>query len=300
MISIICCCLNERTQTHTFQAWFEYGLMACFGDFAASAFGQAAADQGWLTGMDGGWWWMDPASNATPFVATLLNEAMDLYNITGVQLDDHFACPASLGSSVCSVAVMDDAAMALSDAFTGSRAALALSPAPLDFALRNYNVDWRHWGDLGLFSEFAPQHYTTTASSFELGLADTLAAFQPDRVLAGIRLQGTGANTPWGEVSKMLDYSEKEGVGVSLWFSDGVLNLYQRQLQEYWDIGGGAPSPAPSGDCDQCYSCVKSGGGNGCAPSPCSQSCAGINECVSTPHPSSPRNLQHVLFYAAR
>jgi len=43
--------------------------------------------------------------------------------------------------------------------------------------------------------------------------------------------------------------------------------------------GGGGPSPSP-GNCDECYNCVKFGGGNACAPSPCSQSCAGINECM--------------------
>jgi hypothetical protein len=38
--------------------------------------------------------------------------------------------------------------------------------------------------------------------------------------------------------------------------------------------------PVNAQDCQECHICVKAGGGQSCAPSPCADSCAGINVCI--------------------
>lgn len=216
-------------QTMEIYAWFEYGFMACYGASSGNAFAEVADAAGWLIGQHGGWQWMDP-TKATPLLEQMLIEATSsAYAGVLAQLDDHFACPAELAS--CTAAAMDAAAVRL------SKVAHSLSPAPLDFAAGTLNVGWDSWAKQGLFEEIAPQLYTSSSASFKSALAYTKSAIPTTafaNMVVGIRVDGSGSPTAWTEVEQMLDTARGEGVGVCIWYANGITNLYPDQFAAKW------------------------------------------------------------------
>lgn len=216
-------------------AWFEYGFMACYGDSpAGNAFAEAADAAGWLIGQHGGWQWMDPAK-ATPLLEQMLTEATSsAYAGIVAQLDDHFACPAELGT--CSAAAMDTAAVRL------SKIARSLAPAPIDFAKGTLNVGWVSWAEQGLFAEYVPQLYSSSSASFSQALAYTKSMIPSSafaNLVAGVRVDGSGSPTAWEEVDKMLDEASSQGVGASVWYADGITNLYPDEFAAKWSKASG-------------------------------------------------------------
>ncbi len=89
-----------------------------------------------------------------------MNDALVQYPaLSSVQLDDHFAIPLALvpqNSSATIVQEFTDAAVKVSS-LVQSFDRFSLSPAPIDFALSQYAVDWVAWAELRLFSTFFPQ-----------------------------------------------------------------------------------------------------------------------------------------------
>lgn len=245
-------------------AWFEYGLMAAYGQASATPFGAFSSSQGWVLGYSGGWTWLNASTPATQFVAGLLVDAVAGYStkgLAGVQLDDHFSQPTELLPG--GVATMSEAAAALSatvrESFDGTSMVLGLSPGTLDQALNSFNVDWRSWGvdsSTGggpLFDEIVPQLYRSTYTSFASLLNETLDNIYPEvrsrrdeatdafvaTLAIGLRLDGTGAPTAWDELKLMLDDVEnKSCLSPSLWYSQGAIELYPTQIQAYWGLPG--------------------------------------------------------------
>jgi uncharacterized lipoprotein YddW (UPF0748 family) len=165
---------------------------------------------------------MDPDSpGMLDFLGDLLHDALSVYtaypNFVGVQLDDHFACPAYFGTR-CSEAVMTAAARAVASKLAQYSRYLLLAPATLSFARASLNVDWQSWMQAGLFSEVVPQLYTANAADFKADLDTNLDAFSDtSRFRAGVRVNGTGASTPWASVIEQLVYAASKGVGVAIW-----------------------------------------------------------------------------------
>lgn len=224
--------LNARDDSGSpmeLHAWFEYGLMACYGSSTeGNAFASAAEDSGWILGASGGWMWMDPSSGATDLLAEMLKEALSYPAVSGVQLDDHFACPVSLA---CDVSAMDRAARTV----VTQAEKVSLAPAPLTFALDNYNVNWTQWVEQSYFEEYTPQLYTASAVDFNASLTETLAALPPSTtILAGIRVDGSGSPTSWNSTTLMLDAADHSGVAPVIWYAHGILDLYPTEFQERW------------------------------------------------------------------
>jgi uncharacterized lipoprotein YddW (UPF0748 family) len=215
-------------------AWLEYGLMACHGDVGSNAFAVAVQRRGWLIGASGGWQWLDPSPGSS-LLSSMASEIQTRYpGVAGVQLDDHFGCPAPLAA--CSAAKMDNAARAVSGGGSGLR--LSLSPPPAAFALAHFNVGWPQWVEAGLFAGgVAPQLYTANSSTFATELRDAIAAVPSlprSAFVAGVRVNGRGQTTAWAEVAKMLDLAEASNVGAAVWFTDGVINLFPAQFRARW------------------------------------------------------------------
>ncbi len=157
-------------------AWFEYGLMAAYSELPLPDFCLEAERQGWISGNASGFIWLDPRTPALDFLINLMSEASINYpQLAGVQLDDHFAWPASLPGDN-KPAVMTAAAQKLVQAVRSSRMDLvvSLSPNPVNTSIDIYSVDWIQWFKLNLFDEYIPQLYTSNTTVFTSALDATL------------------------------------------------------------------------------------------------------------------------------
>ena|SRR3990167_1196999 len=173
---------------------------------------------------------MDPTNSAvTNFIGNIMVDAVrEQPGLDGVQLDDHFAWPTSIAGS--NVAAMTNAAQQVRAIFrSASSAYLSLAPNPLSTSISKYNVDWKTWANMGLFSEYAPQLYTASYSTFASELSTTLSDI-PSTVhkymLAGIRCNGSGNPTSWSELDNMIDDTQNNSLGVAIWYGDCILDIY--------------------------------------------------------------------------
>jgi uncharacterized lipoprotein YddW (UPF0748 family) len=149
-------------------AWFEYGLIASYGE-PVTPFGLYAQEKGWILGEEGGFTWLDATSNATTFLASLLADvARDYPGCAGVQLDDHFAQPTSLVPEARAVPIMNSAAQTTAsivrEATRSASSVISLSPTTLSQALVSYGVDWASWVEQGYFDQYIPQLYRNSAT----------------------------------------------------------------------------------------------------------------------------------------
>ena len=219
-------------------AWFEYGLMASYGGPTSNAFAQKANSLGWVSGQADGFTWMNPSNQQViNFIGGILVDAMRAEpRLKGVQLDDHFAAPSSIAGS--SVSAMTNCAQKVRGIFRASSSGLlSLAPNPLSTSISKYNVDWKAWANQGLFSEYAPQLYTASSSTFQSLLTSTLndipASIHP-YMLAGIRCNGAGAATSWDSLSSQINYTTQKGVGVAVWYGQCINELYRSQFAALW------------------------------------------------------------------
>jgi len=219
-------------------AWFEYGLIAAYGDIN-NDFARKAQEKGWILGQEGqGFVWMDPDNGEVlSFLVGILNDSWTNYSekgLKGVQLDDHFSSPVSLGKNTESMT----SAMKYVHESMSSKVVLSLSPSTLDQALYTYNVDWNAWGVDGYYNEVIPQLYRSSSSQFEKVFDDTWKGMsvQTRRLFnaAGIRVDGSGEPTPWIDVQESIEYCDRSGVGSSVWYAHGIVELYNEQFKEIW------------------------------------------------------------------
>lgn len=52
-----------------------------------------------------------------------------------------------------------------------------------------------------------------------------------------LRCDGSGSPTPWADVQQMLSYSSSRGIGASVWYAHGVLELYPAEFNKEWGTG---------------------------------------------------------------
>jgi uncharacterized lipoprotein YddW (UPF0748 family) len=222
-------------------AWFEYGLMASY-DVLTTNFGTVASKRGWILGMTDGFYWMDGRiSEVQQLMSGMLLDAQREYGplgLKGVQLDDHFALPATLGGTT---ADMDAVMTAIHDEFRSyypEGVLFSLSPATVEVALNTYSVDWVKWINSGFFTEVIPQIYRTNFVDFqkEFDYTNSLLtkASRQKWSASGVRCNGSGSPTSWEELSRMILYSSGNEVGVSVWYAQGVLELYPTEFQNIW------------------------------------------------------------------
>jgi uncharacterized lipoprotein YddW (UPF0748 family) len=214
-------------------AWFEYGLIAAYGEIN-NDFAHEAKSRGWILGQEGeGFIWMDPDNNeALTFFSGILQDCWTNYSklgLKGLQLDDHFSSPVSLGRTKES---MDNAMQRVRKELQvlDKEVFLSLAPSPLDQALNSYNVDWNTWGSLNLFDEVIPQLYRSSFQSFKRLFDETLKGISSTTrkyfKASGIRVDGSGDPTPLNDVKKSIEYSESYLIGTSIWYCKDIVELY--------------------------------------------------------------------------
>ena len=181
---------------------------------------------------------MDPTNpDVIDFIGNIMVDAIkEQPGLDGVQLDDHFAWPVSIAGS--NVQAMTNEAEQVRQIFrNSSNAYLSLAPNPLSTSINSYNVDWKTWANMGLFSEYAPQLYTSSYSTFSNDLQTTLSEI-PSSIhkfmLAGIRCNGSGSPTTWNELEHMIQETEDNNLGVSIWYGDCIVDLYPSNFESIW------------------------------------------------------------------
>ncbi len=281
--------IHAHRNQMAYVGWFEYGFSAQFigsGGQPSNPLATHMRDQGWLlkdqSGQYGnqsnGFAWMNPAvPEVRQFLIDITLEAIDRYDLDGVQFDDRLAWPQQFGWDSTTAAIYlsetgrslpssttnsafrewrQDKVTQFAEQFTTAVQAarpgvrVSVSPSVTNFSDVNYNAEWPQWQDAGLFDEYAPQVYRDSIASFNATIGAQLAPFGPgerDELVVGLRINGSGASTPYADLEQMIDRTRAEGVaGHSLWYSSGVRDLYGDQLTDYYDVAtlGHAANPA--------------------------------------------------------
>ena len=126
---------------------------------------------------------------------------------------------------------------------------VSVSPSVTTFSSTSYNADWPSWQSQGLFDEYAVQAYRDNISSFNSIINAQTQPFKPDeleRLVVGLRINGSGAATPYADLAQMIQGPRREGAaGHSLWYSSGVRDLYGPQLAALYDVAGQGHAPQP-------------------------------------------------------
>ncbi|MEQ8847729.1 family 10 glycosylhydrolase [Botrimarina sp.] len=268
----------HRNQMH-YVGWFEYGFAAEFvgsGGQPFSPLGREARDRGWLLEDQGGQFanssngfaWMNPAvPEVRQLLVDITLEAVDRYDLDGVQFDDRLSWPREFGWDDTTAAIyLDETGRSLpqsvddphfrawrqskvtqfarqwSDAVRGARPELlvSVSPSITAFSDINFNAEWPEWQDEGLFDEYVVQAYRSSDAAFDSILPGQLAPFGTDQrgeLVLGLRANGSGAATPYAELEQMIVTSRDVGAaGHSIFYSRGVRDLYGDGLAAFYDV----------------------------------------------------------------
>lgn len=159
-------------------AWFEYGFMTSY-DGINNAFAQFAQSNDWLLGKSNNFYWMNPnLLSVQKFLIGIITDAINGYDITGIQLDDHYACPATFNDQ-CSVDLMNSVTQYIISNIpkyniNQEKILLSSSPATMQFAYNDLNINVINWMYYGYFNEYIFQLYYSSASSFEQQLDYTI------------------------------------------------------------------------------------------------------------------------------
>ncbi len=261
-------------------AWFEYGFMAAH---AGTENRLRQLKPEWLSeDIDGnvvapnGFVWMNPLHpEVRRFLLDLILDAVNRYDLDGVQLDDRLAWPyhtmgyddytrqvyASEHNGQQPPANTQDPAWLrwradkvtefaeqLHNELRAARPDLliSISPGPFPWSYQNYACDWPAWAEAGWFDEFVPQVYRTDFPSFQSNWLEQLhhiGGRAPD-LLAGIRVVGAGADTPWPDLAAKVESVRSGPAGGHVWwFSRGILEVYPEQTAALYADNLRAPHP---------------------------------------------------------
>jgi uncharacterized lipoprotein YddW (UPF0748 family) len=239
-------------------SWFEYGFMAAYKDTMNDLRRQKPE---WLSrdikGSElapNGFVWLNPLHpEARRFLLDLVLEAVDRYDLDGVQLDDRIVWPyVTMGYDEYTqhaYAAEHDGRRPPADhrdpEWMRWRAAkvnafsrqfvrevrarrpglvISLSPGIHPWAWEHYLLDWPRWSGWPSaggerWDEFIPQAYRHSYAAFERTWLDQVAAVRTDGgnrqrdLLAGIRIVGDGPDSDWDQLRRSIELARREGNG---------------------------------------------------------------------------------------
>lgn len=264
-------------------AWFEYGFMAAHQGtmnhlrqvkpdwLSRSLAGETVAPNGFV--------WLNPLHpQARRFLLDIVLEAIDRYDLDGVQLDDRIVWPhVTMGYDDYTRAVyanehggaqppedhtdpewiawrskkVDDYARQFVAEVRAARPGIivSVSPAPYPWVYENYCLDWIQWAANGLWDEYIPQCYRYDFAAFRATWDQQIEHLRsrgaPEAVgqmLAGILTTGSRPEpVPWEDLRQSVEHVRDTGGGGHVWwFSRGVLDEYPDEIARFY-----AESPAP-------------------------------------------------------
>lgn len=281
---------NQMHQVGWFEYGFAAEFVGSGGN-VFSPLGRTARDNGWLledqNGQFGngsnGFAWMNPAvPEVRELLIDLTLETVRRYDLDGVQFDDRLAWPREFGWDDTTAAIyQQETGRSLPGSVNDSRfrdwrqskvtlfaqeltaavraerpdVLLSVSPSVTSFSEVNYNAEWPDWQNQGLFDEYAVQVYRPTAASFNQTLPQQLVQFDPgqrDELVVGLRANGTGGNTPYGDLEDMIETTRAAGVGGhSIWYSSAARDLYGDQLTAFYDVANEGHAANPQFDTER-------------------------------------------------
>lgn len=190
----------EAAKPHEFRVipWFEYGLMTPSGSPLETKHPE------WITHgisgtgekiKDGNVWLNACHPDVQQFMADLIADVVQRYEIDGVQLDDHFGMPAEMGYDMNTLKLYNDethgadprknpdskhwkewrtnkVTKLVEKIFNAVKAKkqdciISISPNPLDFSRKKILADWAKWENDGLMEELVLQVYRDNVLVFE-------------------------------------------------------------------------------------------------------------------------------------
>lgn len=271
----------------TFHGWYEYGFSAQFLGTSGTISTPLAVrmrDNGWLlrdqagrySNTSNGYAWMNPAvPQVRQLLIDIVLEAVNRYDLDGIQFDDRLAWPREFGWDATTAAIYlaqtgRSLPSSVNDAqfgawrqqkvteFAGQLYAavkavrpdmhVSVSPSITGFAEPNYNADWTGWLDAGLFDEFVPQAYRDSLSGFNSIVNGQVAPFEPDqldKLVLGLKINGT-SETPYTDLQGMIQRTRTEGAaGHSIWYSRGVRDQYRNQLTSFYNVAAQGQAQNP-------------------------------------------------------
>ncbi|MEM7681323.1 MAG: family 10 glycosylhydrolase [Planctomycetota bacterium] len=268
-------------------AWFEYGFMAAHKDtdnHLRREFPEwmTLTQDGEMVGDQNPFVWMNPLRpESRELLLGIVLEAVDKYDLDGVQLDDRIAWPVTMGYDPYTVAVYksehrgkappkdprdpewvqwraDKVTEFAGEFYRELKAArpnliVSISPAIWRWSLDNYACDWPRWVRNGWMQEYLPQVYRPTYERFAADWPRQVEAGgrRPKDVIAGIAINLSTGDMPWSDLRKKIDITRKIGRGGHChWFSRGVLETHPERLLAYYNVErhGHAPHPGlPAG-----------------------------------------------------
>ena len=262
--------------------WFEYGFMAAFTETDNELRRQYPQ---WMTKTKDGklisdqnpFVWLNPLRpECQDFLMGILLEAVDKYDLDGVQLDDRIAWPVTMGYDDYTKAAYAkehngaeppadprdpawikwraDKVTQFAERFYKQLKAkrpnllVSISPAVYPWSLDNYACDWKTWNDKGWMDEFVPQAYRMDYAAFKPTWEQQVET-AGDRVgdlIAGLRVVGSGPDTTWADTVKKIEQvrASKAG-GHCHWYSVAVLDRYPTELTRFYNVKGDGHAPNP-------------------------------------------------------
>lgn len=298
--------LEARKNHLTYIAWFEYGFMAAHKDtdnhlrrmkkewLSLDKNGNEVAPNGFV--------WMNPLHpEARQFLLDLVLEAVERYDLDGIQLDDRIVWPyITMGYDAYTKAqyakehdgkeppldekdpqwmrwradkVNEFSRMFVQEVRKARpNLIISLSPAPYPWVYDHYLLEWPKWaawtaadalhrpwntwagnGVTPRWDEFVPQCYRFSYDAFaatwnqQVEQMKTLGAGRVKDLIAGIRVVGEGKDSTWDDLRRSIELARSTGGGGHvLWFSRGVLDVFPKELTEFYNVKelGHAPHPA--------------------------------------------------------
>ena len=253
--------------------WFEYGFMAAYKD-TDNELRRVAGEKGWLTqtrdgnvvGEQNPFVWMNPLHpGPQQLLIDLTLEAVDRYDLDGVQLDDRIAMPVEMGYDDYTKQLyasehdgqmppndprdpawvqwradkVTDYAKRFATALKERRPNLivSVSPAPHPWSLDNYACDWPKWMDWTtgdgqpLWDEYLPQCYrmdgdaTIRSIDEQIQQVNTLGDGRIGVLMPGVRLVGDGPDMPEGDLQRVVEHARDTKIG-------GVVLWFSRGVLE--------------------------------------------------------------------
>jgi uncharacterized lipoprotein YddW (UPF0748 family) len=198
--------------------------------------------------------WINPFHpEVQALLVNMIGEVVTRYDVSGIQLDDHFSLPASLGYDKYTVALYQkehggrrppknwrnrEWMRWRANKLTGlmakifrtvkarnSNAVISLSPNPADFAYNNYLQDWVSWERRGYLGELVLQVYRSDRRQFlgELNRPEVLRAKKHIPVSIGILSGLKNRHTPMPWINQQVSWvRDRKFAGVSFFFFESL------------------------------------------------------------------------------
>ncbi len=262
--------------------WFEYGFMAAYTETDNHLRRQypqwmTTTREGKLVSDQNPFVWMNPLRpECQDFLLGIVLEAVDKYDLDGVQLDDRIAWPVTMGYDDYTKQVYakeHNGAMPPEDPRDPQwvqwraekvtvfaerfyrklkekrpKLIVSISPAVYPWSLDNYACDWKTWNARGWMDEFVPQVYRLNYEAFAPTWREQVEV-AGDRVgdlIAGLRVVGDGPNTTWPDtVKKINDVRAAKAGGHCHWYSVAVLETYPDQFEAFYNVKDNGQAPHP-------------------------------------------------------